>query len=174
MYKLFVRVTKGLKTMCDCISKYLREQGKALVIEEGEEAKNAITYIQSLLDLKDRFGHFLHESFSDDKLFKQMISGDFEYFINLNGKSPEYLSLFIDDKLKKGVKGMTEQEIENVLDKSMVLFRYLQEKDVFERYYKHHLARRLLLNKSVSDDSEKNMISKLKVGLLCLKRRMLQ
>ncbi|ESO98941.1 hypothetical protein LOTGIDRAFT_231265 [Lottia gigantea] len=167
MYKLCVRVANGLKTMCNCISKYLREQGKALVVEEGEEAKNAITYIQSLLDLKDRFGHFLHESFSDDKLFKQMISGDFEYFINLNAKSPEYLSLFIDDKLKKGVKGMTEQEIENVLDKSMVLFRYLQEKDVFERYYKHHLARRLLLNKSVSDDSEKNMISKLKTECGC-------
>lgn len=58
---------------------------------------------------------------------------------------------------------MTEQEIETVLDKTMVLFRYLLEKDVFERYYKSHLAKRLLLNKSVSDDSEKNMISKLKV-----------
>ena len=53
-----------------------------------------------------------------------------------------------------------------VLDKSMVLFRFLQEKDVFERYYKQHLARRLLLNKSGSDDSEKNMISKLKVRYL--------
>ena len=58
---------------------------------------------------------------------------------------------------------MTEQDIELVLDKTMVLFRFLQEKDVFERYYKQHLAKRLLLNKSVSDDSEKNMISKLKV-----------
>lgn len=92
-----------------------------------------------------------------------MISSDFEYFLNLNQKSPEYLSLFIDDKLKKGVKGMTEQDIELVLDKTMVLFRFLQEKDMFERYYKQHLAKRLLLNKSVSDDSEKNMISKLKV-----------
>jgi cullin 3 len=92
-----------------------------------------------------------------------MISSDFEYFLNLNQKSPEYLSLFIDDKLKKGVKGMTEQDIEMVLDKTMVLFRFLQEKDMFERYYKQHLAKRLLLNKSVSDDSEKNMISKLKV-----------
>ena len=62
---------------------------------------------------------------------------------------------------------MSEQEIENVLDKSMVLFRYLQEKDVFERYYKQHLAKRLLLNKSVSDDSEKNMISKLKTECGC-------
>lgn len=58
---------------------------------------------------------------------------------------------------------MSEQEIEAVLDKTMVLFRFLQDKDVFERYYKQHLAKRLLLNKSVSDDSEKNMISKLKV-----------
>ena len=68
---------------------------------------------------------------------------------------------------------MTEQEVEVVLDKCMVLFRFLQEKDVFERYYKHHLSKRLLLDKSMSDDSEKNMISKLKVsyvkksGALC-------
>ncbi|KMQ95849.1 cullin-3-like isoform x1 protein [Lasius niger] len=117
--------------------------------------------------LKDRFDHFLHYSFNNDKNYKQMIASDFEYFLNLNPKSPEYLSLFIDDKLKKGVKGMTEQEIEGILDKTMVLFRFLQEKDVFERYYKQHLAKRLLLNKSVSDDSEKNMISKLKTECGC-------
>ena len=32
----------------------------------------------------------------------------------------------------------------------------LQEKDAFEEYYKRHLARRLLNQKSASDDSEKN------------------
>ena len=32
---------------------------------------------------------------------------EFEHFLNLNGKSPEFLSLFIDDKLKKGVKGVS-------------------------------------------------------------------
>lgn len=63
---------------------------------------------------------------------------------------------------------MSEQEVEVVLDKTMVLFRFLQEKDVFERYYKQHLARRLLGNKSISDDSEKNMITKLKVGRVYL------
>lgn len=68
---------------------------------------------------------------------------------------------------------MSEQDIELVLDKSMVLFRFLQEKDVFERYYKQHLAKRLLLNKSVSDDWEKNMISKLKViKQTCVPNRM--
>ncbi|KAK2143738.1 hypothetical protein LSH36_816g00043 [Paralvinella palmiformis] len=166
MYKLFYRVPDGLKTMCQCVSGYLREQGKVLVAEE-EGGKNAISFVQSLLDLKDRFDHFLYQSFNGDQTFKQRISSDFEHFINLNPKSPEYLSLFIDDKLRKGVKGMSEQDIEVVLDKTMVLFRFLQEKDVFERYYKQHLAKRLLLNKSVSDDSEKNMISKLKTECGC-------
>jgi len=39
----------------------------------------------------------------------------------------------------------------------------LSEKDVFERYYKNHLAKRLLLGRSVSDDAERGMLAKLKV-----------
>ncbi|KAF6040014.1 CUL3 [Bugula neritina] len=165
MYKLLCRVESGLRTICLTISRHLREIGKGLVAED--EGTTPITYVQGLLDLKDRFDQFLYESFKGDKYFKQIMCGDFEHFININSKSPEYLSLFIDNKLKKGVKGMTEQEIEAVLDKCMVLFRFLQEKDVFERYYKQHLAKRLLLDKSMSDDSEKNMISKLKTECGC-------
>jgi cullin 3 len=41
-----------------------------------------------------------------DNVFSVPIFKEFEYFLNLNDKSPEYLSLFIDDKLKKGVKGV--------------------------------------------------------------------
>lgn len=107
IYKLFARLRDdGLKTVSDCVSAYLREQGKILVKEE-EAGVNPITFVQNLLDLKDRFDHFLHESFGNDKIFKQMISSDFEHFLNLNSKSPEYLSLFIDDKLKKGSRGVS-------------------------------------------------------------------
>lgn len=45
MYKLFSRVPDGLKTISDCVSHYLREQGKALV-EEQETPTNAITFVQ--------------------------------------------------------------------------------------------------------------------------------
>lgn len=165
MYKLFGRVADGHRTMAECVSQHLRAVGKGLVEESGQT--NAITYIQDLLDLKDKFDHFLVASFGNDKYFKQVISGDFEHFLNLNKRSPEYLSLFIDDKLKKGVKGLTDAEVEQVLDKSMILFRFLQEKDAFEEYYKRHLARRLLNQKSASDDSEKMMISKLKSECGC-------
>ncbi|XP_017022092.1 cullin-3-A isoform X1 [Drosophila kikkawai] len=167
-YKLFSRLKEeGLKVIADTMSAYLREQGRMLVKEEENGNTNPITFVQNLLDLKDRFDQFLVHSFANDRIFKNVISSDFEHFLNLNNKSPEYLSLFIDDKLKKGGKGMSEQEIESILDKTMVLFRFLLEKDVFERYYKTHLAKRLLLNKSVSDDFEKNMISKLKTECGC-------
>ena len=33
---------------------------------------------------------------------------------------------YLDDKLKKGVKGLSDVEVELVLDKSMILFRFLQ------------------------------------------------
>lgn len=49
------------------------------------------------------------------------------------------------------------------MDKTITIFRFITEKDVFERYYKGHLAKRLLLGRSVSDDAERGMLAKLKV-----------
>ena len=51
------------------------------------------------------------------------------------------------------------------MDKTITVFRYITDKDVFERYYKTHLAKRLLTNRSVSDDAERGMLSKLKVEM---------
>jgi cullin 3 len=57
----------------------------------------------------------------------------------------------------------TDTEVDIVLDKTITVFRYITEKDVFERYYKGHLAKRLLHGRSVSDDAERGMLAKLKV-----------
>lgn len=64
------------------------------------------------------------------------------------------------DKLQK-----TDDEIDLALEKTIILFRFLSDKDVFERYYKNHLARRLLHGRSVSDDAERGMVAKLKVEM---------
>lgn len=57
----------------------------------------------------------------------------------------------------------SEMEVDIILEKTITVFRYLTEKDAFERYYKNHLAKRLLLGRSVSDDAERGMLAKLKV-----------
>ena len=51
-----------------------------------------------------------------------------------------------------GLKGASEDDVDATLDRAMVLFRFLQEKDLFEKYYKQHLAKRLLSGRTVSPD----------------------
>ncbi|PKY45991.1 Cullin-domain-containing protein [Rhizophagus irregularis] len=179
MYKLFGRVVKGHDEMKSAISDYIRELGKAInetvtsntTAEGGNAASGdkqtgatvAVRWVQEVLDLKDKFDKVQNLALSNDKAFQTSFNEAFEYFINKNPKSPEFISLFIDDNLKKGLKGKTEEEVDSVLDKTITLFRFIGEKDVFERYYKQHLAKRLLLGRSVSDDAERGMIGKLKV-----------
>ena len=98
------------------------------------------------------------------------------------------MARFLDSKLRAGNKGSSEGELEEVLDKAMTLFRYIDGKDLFEAFYKkasaprassprrardgcatrppparvQDLSKRLLFDKSASIDTEKAMISKLK------------
>jgi len=161
MYNLFRRVDNGLSTIRDVMTSHIRETGKQLVTDP-ERVKDPVEFVQRLLDEKDKYDKIISLAFNNDKTFQNALNSSFEFFINLNPRSPEYISLFVDDKLRKGLKGVSEDDVEVVLDKVMMLFRYLQEKDVFEKYYKQHLAKRLLSGKTVSDDAERSLIVKLK------------
>jgi cullin 3 len=48
----------------------------------------------------------------------------------------------------------------------VIIFRYLRDKDVFENVYKTHLQKRLLDARSLSDEVERSMLTKLKVWWL--------
>ncbi len=161
MYNLFRRVPTGLQTIRDLMTSHLRDTGRQLVLDP-ERLKDPVEFVQRLLDEKDKYDKVIQLSFSNDKTFQNALNSSFEFFINLNVRSPEFISLFVDDKLRKGLKGVSEEDVESVLDKVMMLFRYLQEKDVFEKYYKQHLAKRLLSGRTVSDDAERSLIVKLK------------
>lgn len=53
----------------------------------------------------------------------------------------------------------------------MVVFKYIEDKDVFQKFYAKMLAKRLVHQNSASDDAEASMISKLKVGITCVIRQ---
>ncbi|KAL8137752.1 hypothetical protein V2J09_003753 [Rumex salicifolius] len=161
MYNLFRRVANGLSTIRDVMTSHIRDIGKHLVTDP-EKVKDPVEFVQHLLNERDQYDNIITSAFNNDKTFQNALNSSFEYFINLNSRSPEFISLFVDDKLRKGFKGASEDEVEIMLDKVMMLFRYLQEKDVFEKYYKQHLAKRLLSGKTVSDDAERSLIVKLK------------
>lgn len=59
---------------------------------------------------------------------------------------------------------MSESEINDRLDKVIQIFRYLQDKDIFEGFYKNSLAKRLLDQRGggTSDEQERQLVLKLK------------
>lgn len=158
MYNLFSRVN-ALESLRQALSSYIRKSGQAIVMDE-EKDKDMVS---CLLEFKATLDRIWEESFLKNESFCNTIKDSFEYLINLRQNRPaELIAKFLDEKLRAGNKGTSEEELEGTLDKVLVLFRFIQGKDVFEAFYKKDLAKRLLLGKSASIDAEKSMISKLK------------
>jgi cullin 3 len=163
MYKLFVKV-KCIECLKKAFSTYIKDLGVKIVDTAGANPQDGPeALVCSLLELRRKCDEMLSKGLNSDKGFIQALNNAFEYFVNKNPRSAEYISLFMDGKLRKGSKAGTEEEVEESLEHAIVLFRYISEKDLFERYYKQHLAKRLLNGKSSSDDLERSLLSKLKV-----------
>ncbi|KAL8981560.1 MAG: hypothetical protein Q9177_005532 [Variospora cf. flavescens] len=129
----------------------------------NQQTAAAIRWVDDVLQLKDKYDHILEKAFQGDQGLQTGFTRSFSDFINSFERSSEYLSLFFDENMKKGIKGKTETEVDTLLDKGITLLRYISDKDMFERYYKKHLSRRLLMKRSVSMDAERQMISKMKM-----------
>jgi cullin-4 len=69
------------------------------------------------------------------------------------------IAKYCDAKLRSS---KVDDNIESILDSVLVLFQYINGKDVFEAFYKKDLAKRLIFARSSSSDTEKYLIAKLK------------
>ena len=138
-------------------------EGKVPEKPTNQQTAAAIKWVDDILLLKDKFDLVLDKAFKSDQSLQSAFTKSFTEFINAFDRSSEYLSLFFDENMKKGIKGKTENEVDMLLDKGITLLRYIQDKDMFERYYKKHLSRRLLMKRSISMDAERQMISKMKL-----------
>jgi hypothetical protein len=90
-------------------------------------------------------------------------------FINRNivtgsdsGRTSELLAKYSDVLLKKGKTHLDESELEAKLLSVILVFKYIDDKDIFQKFYAKLLARRLINETSVSDDAEKFMLTGLK------------
>lgn len=154
----------------DLVLNYCRTQGYEIVKDKDLDEK-PLEMVEKLIKLQMDYKMLLDRSFStktsDGKLihsepFAKAVKTAFDDIVNTNSKLPEYLSLHVDSKLKKGKTQIAESDFDILFDQVIGIFRHLREKDVFETYYKKHLAKRLLGQRSQSDEAEKSFIAKLK------------
>lgn len=130
-------------------------------------------YVQTILDVHKRFDMLVLSAFHNDKGFVAALDKACGRFINNNAvtkkcqsssKSPELLARYCDTLLKKNTKNTEDAELEDTLSQVMIVFTYIEDKDVFQKFYSKWLARRLVQQTSASDDAESTMITKLKTA----------
>ncbi|RKP05744.1 Cullin family-domain-containing protein [Thamnocephalis sphaerospora] len=127
------------------------------------------TYVHALLEVHQKYQALVQTAFKNDTGFMKALDKACENFVNRNkvanagtSKSPELLAKYADALLKKSAKNPDENELETMLTQTMVIFKFIEDKDVFQKHYSRSLARRLINETSASDDAEASMISKLR------------
>uniref|UniRef100_A0A8D3CFY7 Cullin-1 n=1 Tax=Scophthalmus maximus TaxID=52904 RepID=A0A8D3CFY7_SCOMX len=172
MYNLVSRITDGLGELKKLLETHIHNQGLAAIEKCGEAALNdPKVYVQTTLDVHKKYNALVMSAFNNDAGFVAALDKACGRFINNNGvtrmaqsssKSPELLARYCDSLLKKSSKNPEEAELEDTLNQVMVVFKYIEDKDVFQKFYAKMLAKRLVHQNSASDDAEASMISKLK------------
>ncbi|CAF1416735.1 unnamed protein product [Adineta ricciae] len=160
MYELILRVGQtGILELREAFGNYIKKHGRALVVDSEKDEK----MVDELLEFKEKLDQFLLECFHNNEKFSNTLKDSFEHFLNQRSNKPaELIAKAVDARLRTGNKEASEEELEKILDKLLVLFRFIHGKDVFEAFYKKDLAKRLLVGKSASVDAEKSMLLKLK------------
>ncbi|KFA62529.1 hypothetical protein S40285_05570 [Stachybotrys chlorohalonatus IBT 40285] len=172
MYNLLSRIPEGLEPLRNRFETHVRNAGFAAVAKvqssEGDKLEPKV-YVDSLLEIHTQYQGLVKRAFNDEPEFTRSLDNACREFVNRNevcksgsNKSPELLAKYTDVLLRKSSTSIEEADLERTLTQIMTVFKYIEDKDVFQKFYSRMLARRLVHSNSSSDDAETSMISKLK------------
>lgn len=190
LYQMLV-ATKISEQLKGPWEEYIRQAGGAIIRDPADSEKMVVRLLEfkRSLDIIIRDAFRKHESFkySMREAFGSFIN-DRKNTVAWTSSSlvGEMIAKYIDSLLRLGLKavpaslvsdnvdrseaeamgqastGDQDAELDRQLENGLELFRFIEGKDVFEAFYKKDLARRLLMNRSASQDAERNMLAKLK------------
>ncbi|CAF4123351.1 unnamed protein product, partial [Rotaria magnacalcarata] len=172
LYKLVSRVPNATLELKKIVEDHIRQMGIDAIERVSSSALNdPKLYVETILDIHTKFFKLVQEAFSSEQGFTAALDKACGKFINNNAvttaagnttKSPELLARYCDALLRKGSKAVEETDLEEKFNQIMVVFNYVEDKDVFQKFYGKLLAKRLVGQLSASDDYEESMITKLK------------
>ncbi|GMH29301.1 hypothetical protein Nepgr_031144 [Nepenthes gracilis] len=178
MYRLFSKIPRGLEPVSSIFKQHVTAEGTALVKQAEDAASNKKAekkdvvglqeqaFVRKVIELHDQYLAYVNDCFMNHTLFHKALKEAFEVFCNkgvAGSSSAELLATFCDNILKKGgSEKLSDEAIEETLEKVVKLLAYISDKDLFAEFYRKKLARRLLFDKSANDDHERSILTKLK------------
>lgn len=82
----------------------------------------------------------IEKAFSNDMKFQKARDNSFQNFMNECDKSPHFIAFYTDNEFRRGLKQVSEEEIEQRLDAVVRLFCCLHGRDTFIASYTNLLA----------------------------------
>ncbi|CAO1413455.1 unnamed protein product [Diamesa serratosioi] len=166
LYILLKPITDGLKELIQFLLEQIKNEGTESISNlKGENIH--IQFVENMLQVHQKYENLIIVTFKSDPLFLSALDKACSSVINAklgDGKMPcrsaELVAKYCDSLLKKSKS--TESEIETKLSKSITIFKYIEDKDVYQKFYSRMLAKRLIHEQSISMDTEEAMINKLK------------
>ncbi|XP_055342513.1 cullin-1-like [Paramacrobiotus metropolitanus] len=172
MYSLISRVPSLVEELHRLVETHIKSHGAAAVARNVDQlVGDPRAFVLTILDVYYRSLKLIQGAFKSDLGFSIAMDRAFSTLVNNNevtaaakssSKVPELLARYCDALLKKSQKNPDDAELDESLNRVMIIFRYVDEKDVFQKFYGKMLAKRLVTGLSASDDFEAAMISKLK------------
>lgn len=114
VYNLFSRVANGLPELCKYFGAHTKKLGHQVNELWGgllpNTKGNAVKWVESIIALLDKLDLFLEKSFEKDKTLQTEMNNALQFVVGdeMSSRAPEYISLYIDDNLKKGIKGVIQ------------------------------------------------------------------
>ncbi|KAF7813662.1 Cullin-1 [Senna tora] len=178
MFRLFSKIPRGLDPVSSIFKQHVTTEGMALVklaedaaSTKKPEKKDIVgvqeqVFVRKVIELHDKYLAYVNDCFQNHTLFHKAHKEAFEVFCNkgvAGSSSAELLATFCDNILKKGgSEKLSDEAIEDTLEKVVKLLAYISDKDMFAEFYRKKLARRLLFDKSANDEHERSILTKLK------------
>ncbi|KAG9308801.1 Cullin-domain-containing protein [Chiua virens] len=175
MYALLSRIPEGSEPLMKKFEEHVKRAGLIAVSNlvgegsEGTDGPDPTAYVDALWEVHRENSETVTRSFRGEAGFVASLDKACREFVNRNAatrllttKSPELLAEHADMLLRKNNRMAEEEDLEGSLNRVMMLFKYIEDKDVFQTFYTTKLSKRLIHGVSASDESEASMISKLK------------
>jgi len=186
LFHLLDRIPNVEPILAD-LESYINNEGLMVMKANSESiTTDPEKFVEQLLELFNRFTKLVEDTFdadprfmtSRDKAFKTIVNDTSIFQLELpallkqknmgkpiqpESRCPELLANYCDILLRRNQnKKLTEEEIKEKITNVVTLLKYVQNKDVFMKYHKAHLTRRLILDMSNDQEMEELTIIMLK------------
>ena len=159
-FQLFKLFEKSLEVITNAFMPYIKRRGEE-INENKDVTKDPKKFIPELISLKKEMDNLVAECFENHTLFQDKKNKAFSNFMNRDIYAKQ-LSNYTDFCMRSGFKGKSQEEIENTLNDIIGLFKCINSKLLFQMETNKKMSDRLIKGVSLSTNTEKNFISKLK------------